>query len=289
MDKELFENIKKRIENKYNRKFNFTYDNYKDYICNIENKVNYNIDIYNKNEKYFILSEIAIIIWGLIGVTFSDVFKDNERISIIIHSLSTQISNNILGILLLINNSLDFQCGIILRNYIELNLTLMVTIINKEKRIKYFEAIKFDKETKVWHDEFKMEDMLEELKKFEDVIAKDDVWISKTLKKYRKKNYKYFSKYTHNAFFMCFVNSYTYPKHNNQQLKYNLWGEYSTRAKMILSEINEMNFINTLTFLKCMEENADIWTILSDTSKEFWKDAGFLWLFYQELYFYYLS
>ena len=241
MTEQVFKNIIFKIKKEKNIIVLMDYNKYCKYIQIIKEKVKYNNDIYSENKDLFDLSEIAVLIWGLFALSIADFLnKDDEHIGIIFHSLTTQISNNMLSILILCNNSLDHQTGIIMRSTCELCFSLLVLLINKEKRQKYFDTARLNNEIDIWNKEFKLKDLNDESSKFENSISKN-TYISKRLSKFRNDIYRKYSEYTHNSFFNCLANSYTYNKNSKELMNYNLWGEKSSRVERFLISLCQLN------------------------------------------------
>lgn len=282
MQKILFNKIIENISYGQKEKIDFDYGKYLGYIEEIKHKINYNEKIYIENETNFDLAEISILFWGLLAL-YTGKIKNDEKIGIILQSLSTQISNNILTLVILCNESLDFQCGLIMCSTIELCFTLLVLLLNNDKREKFFDAIKNNNESYTWYKEFRLKDIIKELEKHEKVIFNDDLSIEKEINSNRKAIYEYYSKYTHNTFFMCYSNSYTMPKNvesSDEMLQYNLWGIYSSRVRKFLDEVNQLSFITILEFINFFA----VEDYINDEMSELWCDISIFYLMYKELY-----
>lgn len=286
MTEKIYNDIILKIRREKNLNVLMEYNKYCEYIQIIKDKVKYNNSIYNSNKELFELSEIAILIWGLYALSTVDFLKndDKEHIGMIFHSLTTQISNNMLSILILCNNSLDHQAGVIMRSTCELCFSLIVLMINKDKRKKYFDTARFNNEIEVWNKEFKLKDLNNELIKFENIIFNNNSYLSKRLSKFRNDIYKKYSEYTHNSFFNCCANSYTYNKNYKEPMYYNLWGENSSRVERFLTSLCQLNLFTCLELIQYISKNIEIKRIVGTrkASQDFWDDAGFLFLIFEE-------
>ncbi len=239
-----FEKIVTKINEKENFKLDFTYEEYISYIKIIRDKIKYNKNVYKENKKLFNLSELAVLTWGLLAFSTMS-FKNNNKddnLLIVFHALSTQISNNNLAILNLCNSALEYQTGILMRSNIESCYLLLVLMLNKEKRKKYFDTAKLDNDRITWQKEFKTSLLNKEIEKYEQSVFKDDDLL-KEMSLNRKSIYEHYSKYTHPSFLVCFLNSYTYSDNPNEILKFNVWGEESTRISKELISLCKLNLI----------------------------------------------
>lgn len=286
MTEQVFNDILLKIRKEKNLNSLLDYDKYCQYVHIIKDKVKYNNDIYKANKDLFDLSEMAVLIWGLFAISTADFLNndDEEHLGMIFHSLTTQISNNMLSILILCNNSLDHQTGIMVRSTSELCFCLLVLLLNKDKRKKYFDTARLNNELEVWNQELKFKDLNNELKKFENILSNQDSFLSKRLSKFRIDIYKEYSEYTHNSFFNCWANSYTYNKNPKVPMHYNLWGEESSRVERFLISLCQLNLFTCLELLQCIVKNIDIKKVVGSRTEnqELWNDAGFLYLLFEE-------
>lgn len=290
MNEETYNKLLKQIKKKENLEINMSYEEYASYIKMLKEKIKYNDEVYNQsreNQILFSLTEIATLVWGLFSFATINYLKnkDDSYIGIIFHSMTTQISNNLLAILILCNNSLDMQSGIMVRSTYELCYTLLVVLLNKEKRKKYIYAGQTGKEMKIWNEEFKFNQLNEELKQYETKITKNNKYIKKVLSSHRKSIYRHYSEYTHCSFLSCWINSYEYNENSNAY--YNIWGDKSSRVKKYLVTICELNLLTFFNLFKIMEENIEIQKCIGETeiSKELGKHAGYMFFIFKEYYF----
>ena len=93
--------------------------------------------------------------------------------STVYFSLLTNISNDIFSIIKLVDNGLEFQANIIMRNLIELLYTLLVVLINKEKRKEYYDSGRLQNSYEVWNKNFKMSKLNEELFTYETKVFEE--------------------------------------------------------------------------------------------------------------------
>lgn len=277
MTEEKFNKIIKEINITENTNLDFSFKDFNSCVKMIKDKINYNKNIYKKNKELYDLSELCIIIWGLLSFSTIDKTSDDseDKLPMIFHALTAQISNNLLSIVILCNKSLDHQVGILMRSTCELCFTLLVIILNKEKQIKYFNTARLNNEQQIWKEEFRLSILNQELEKNEKEIIKDDYPLLKEIKKYRSEIYKHYSTYTHNSFLRCLLNSYTYSKNSKETLRFNVWGEESTRDDKFLISLCKLCFFTYSELFYYLVKKTKIQEFIfkSEESKEMWQSA----------------
>lgn len=285
MNKKKFKEIINRINISEKTNLDFSYEEFNGCIKIIKDKINYNKNIYQKNKELYDLSEMCIAICGLLSFsTIGYMNNDTEdKLLMIFNALTAQISNNLLAVVILCNSSLDHQVGILMRSTCELCFTLLVIILNKEKRIKYFDTARLNNERKVWSEEFRLSSLNQELQKNEKEIIKDDEKLINEVKKYREEIYKHYSTYTHNSFLRCLLNSYTYNKDPNKTLKFNVWGEESTRDDMFLVSLCKLCLFtySELFYYTVKKTKIQKFIFKDDNTKEMWQTAVKLYLVFK--------
>lgn len=289
MKEEVYKELLEQVKTKEGLEIDMSYDEYTSYIEILKEKINYTDNVYNhseENQVLFTLTEIATLVWGLFGLATVDFFeqKDDSYIGVIFHSMTTQISNNLLSILILCNNSLDMQSGIMIRSTCELCYTLLVVLVNDDKRKKYVEAGQTGNELKIWNEEFKFNQLNEELKNFEASLTKNNKYVKKQLTFHRKNIYRHYSEYTHSSFLSCWINSYEYNDSNPSY--YNIWGEKSSRVKKYLTSINELNLFTFLDLFNFIVKNIEIKKYVGkdDLKQKLWNHAGYMFFIFREYY-----
>lgn len=197
------------------------------------------------------ISELYALCSGFIACAFyfSEEHIINEEYkhdSIIYFSLLTNISNGILSVVELVENGFEYQANILIRNVYELVYTFLIVLINKEKRIKYFDSAKLENEYTTWNQNFRMSKLNDELLKYEKTIFDKD--FAEELKIKRIKSYQEYSSYSHNDYIRCYLGCYSPDRiHYSDEepiLRYNLWGTYNYDAKKILSSLNYLMWMS---------------------------------------------
>lgn len=216
--------------------------------------------------------------------------------STVYFSLLTNISNDIFSIIKLVDNGLEFQANIIMRNLIELLYTLLVVLINKEKRKEYYNSGRLQNSYEVWNKNFKMSKLNEELftyetKVFEEGLAGEnseilDEEFRKNLKNMRRNIYKHYSSYIHNDYISCVLSCYSPKIHKSSkepELNYNLWGAYNYMGQSILDSLNRNMMMTMLYFKKIISKDECFrnYKYISEKNHFLWND-GIIILFMLE-------
>ena len=178
-------------------------------------------------------TELYALSSGLLALALQssqdDIKEEFKQYSTVYYTLLTNISNNCLAIVQLLENGFEFQSQVIVRNLIELVYTLLVVIINKTKCKQYFDSAKLENEYEVWNKSFRMSKLNEELYMFE---KQDDSEYAEMMKNARKRIYSEYSSYAHNDFICCFVGCHS-SQEKSDIINYNLWGNYNYKSNNI--------------------------------------------------------
>lgn len=210
-----------------------------------------------KEVKYKEAKEIArlyALATGLIAMSIHvsyDFIEDKyKNDSIIYSSLLTNISNDIIAIIKLIDNGFEFQANNLFRNLIELLYIFLVMLINKQKRNEYFDSARLENSYSVWQKNTRMSKLNDELSKYEKTILNEE--LQKKMKEQRTRMYRYYSSCAHNDFssvcLWCHSLNKEVSSENSSYFKYNLWGIYNYRAKEILEALNRLMWIYSTYF-----------------------------------------
>lgn len=249
---------KKDYSKIYNKAFNYpnakisTYEELKEFLFEIR-KEKPKLKRHYKKEKE--ISELYALCSGFIACSFyfsmEDIANEEYRHDIVVYfSLLTNISNDILSVIDLVENGFEFQANILIRNLFELVYTFLVVLINKEKRIKYFDSARLENEYAIWNQNFRMSKLNDELLKYEKTIF--DKEFAEELKVKRTKTYQEYSSYSHNDCIRCYLGCHSPNRiHYSDEepiLRYNLWGVYNYDAKKILSSLNYLMWMSFMYF-----------------------------------------
>lgn len=251
--------MRKKDYNKiYNKAFNYpnakisTYEELKKFLFEMRKEKPKLKRHYTKEKE---ISELYALCSGFIACSFyfsmEDITNEEYRHDTVVYfSLLTNISNDILSVIDLVENGFEFQANILIRNLFELVYTFLVVLINKEKRIKYFDSARLENEYVIWNQNFRMSKLNDELLKYEKTIF--DKEFAEELKIKRTKSYQEYSSYSHNDYIRCCLGCYSPDRiHYSDEepiLRYNLWGVYNYDAKKILSSLNYLMWMSFMYF-----------------------------------------
>lgn len=196
--------------------------------------------------------------------------EDLKHYITVYQTLFTNISNDCLSIINMIDNGFEFQARILSRNLFELIYTLLVVIINKDKCRKYFEA-GAENGYEIWNKYFRVSKLNEELYDYE---KQEDIELAKMMVNIRKKTYSEYSSYAHNDFIYCFIGCHSTDR-KTEFTNYNLWGNYNFNAISILKSVNELLWMMFL-YLENMISKKGIFEkslFISEDNHKYWNDA----------------
>ncbi len=227
-----------------------SYKEIKKMLCDIRKNKAKTTKKYSKERE---VAELYALATGIIACAMhfsADSMKEKyKKDNTVYFSLLTNMSNDILGIINLIDNGFEFQAKILIRNLMELMYTLLVTMINEEKRIEYFESADLGNSYAVWQKNFKMSKLNEELAKYEETVF--DKELQQEMKEQRRNMYQYYSSYVHNDFLSMVMGCHSIDKKDNpddSEFYYNLWGMYNNESKEILETVNKLIWIHLMYF-----------------------------------------
>lgn len=264
-----------------------SYENLKDFLFSMKKERPILKKHYSKEKE---ISELYALCTGLIAcaIYFSneDIDEKYKKDSLVYFSLLTNISNDILSVVNLIDNGFEFQANIIMRNLFELVYSFLVVLINKEIRIKYFDSAKFENEYTIWNKYFRMSKLNDELSKYEKEIFDKD--FANELKDKRIEAYKRYSSYSHNDCLTCYIGCHSpdrlHYSEEDPHLFYNLWGAYNYDANKILNSLNYLMWMSFMYFRDIIS-NPDYFKKDNYISKEnyiYWNNGFMILLMLEE-------
>ena len=212
---------------------------------------------------------------GLLALTFEN--RDDEtnesikQYRTVYQTLLTNISNDCLAIINMLDNGFEFQARILARNLFELIYTLLITVIDKDKCTQYFESASLENGYEIWNKYFRISKLNEQLYNYE---KKEDTELAKMMKDIRKKTYSEYSSYAHNDFLYCFIGCHSTDR-KTKFTNYNLWGNYNYNAKSILKSINELLWMMFL-YLENLISKKEIFeksSLIYEDNFKYWNDA----------------
>lgn len=273
MNRKKYDNLYKEIFKKVNEeKPVSSYDELLEFLREMKSaKPKVNNEIKKEKRK----TECYALSCGLLALSLENskenIVEDLKNHSTVYQTLFTNISNDCLAIIDMLNNGFEFQARILARNLFELIYTLLIVIINKDKCKKYFEAARLENGYEVWSKYFRMSKLNDELYAFE---KEEDIEFAEMMKNARKRAYSEYSSYAHNDFIYCFVGCHSTNK-ETEFTHYNLWGNYNYNAISILESINDLLWMMFLYFENIMAkkglfEKSDF---INKENYKYWNDA----------------
>ncbi|MFW5889609.1 MAG: hypothetical protein ACOCUD_04435 [Bacillota bacterium] len=204
--------------------------------------------------------------------------KEDDNNYAIFRGIFNTIANDILAVIKLALEGLEYQAYTVLRNLYEISLTLLVIMIDDKKKEEYFKSAKNENEYSVWRNSFSHKKLKETIESYEDSI--DQNGNLRFLNKWRDKIYKEYSGFVHNDFFNILMYSVTHPKTNedNEILNLTLWGKELSRTNKILTSMADLLFYTDNIFLKIIkDENIDFdkesFISKEKQSRNFWNEG----------------
>lgn len=179
-------------------------------------------------EKELVYAKLAAFRYSLIAMHSP---KDHDDIYPLIFSLLIQTSNTIIAVIKLADEGLDYQALSLIRNLMELYMTLLTVIESPQKRAELRNAVDAETARKVWHKYFNKKHFI---KMLEEYTAPYPMLIE-SCKMWADETYKELSSFAHNDSLNMFCFSYAVGKNETNPL--NIWGEYVTRRGYIYQNL----------------------------------------------------
>ncbi|WP_279167017.1 hypothetical protein [Thomasclavelia cocleata] len=228
------------------------------------------------------LAYMYAIIWDAFSVLSMSCNKD-ETNNLVFSSLATTISNDILAIIKLSMDGLDYQAMNILRNLYEIGLLILNICMDEEKRKKFIRSASEGDSYEVWRKYFNMGSMLTTISDYTNNENLKNYWMN-DLKKY----YSRLSSFAHNSFLNIYVFSFSSPKSDQEKHILNSCAHYVTRYEQILIEMLEIIWIFTRIFKSLSEEpnlNSFFINLLGDNTNDCFINAN-NYCFFADYYFF---
>lgn len=194
------------------------------------------------------LNYLYAIIWSDLSMCTLSRNKDNID-NLVFSSLATTISNNLIAIIALSLNGLDYQAMNILRNLYEIGLLTLNICINGEKRKHFFQSAKKQNSYEVWRKYFRTSSMLDTIQSYSSSESLQSYW-KKDLKEY----YSRLSAFVHNSLANIYIFSFSEPKDATEDHYLNVCAHFASRYEQILKEAVDLIWVITKVFRFLMED-----------------------------------
>lgn len=182
-----------------------------------------------KSEQVYI--KLMALRYGLFSIIIP---RDQGPDYFLLSSLFTQISNTIVAITELVNSGFDYQAFSLMRNLMELFMTLLTVIESPKKRTEFRQATDAEKSRKVWHQFFNKKHFIEML----DSYNKHNSEFRKAYTQWVDSTYAELSSFAHNDY--MYLICYNFAIGENELNPTNLWGEYVSRRDIAYQRLLEI-------------------------------------------------
>jgi len=168
--------------------------------------------------------------------------------------LTQAISNSIMAIRQLIESGYDYQAMVLMRNVYELYSTLIVTVVDSEKRKEYRTAEDRDAARSAWYRHFRSEKFKKTLKKY----LKKFPDLSEEILELAELQYDILCAFAHNDYISILQHTFS-AQVDNGLLSPNIWGRFTGKKAYLYKELFlTAGIFNMLFFEILMDESVDI-------------------------------
>ena len=239
MNRDTYNKAYKNIRKVLGNKFCMKYEEIENDLEQIMKKEYINEEEYKGVKE---LAQIYSLRWGTLFYAFDLYEKDEKDIlkcKLVYRSLLSSIVSDIIAIINLSENGLEFPVNIIMRNMYELCFFFLALIVDKDMCLKYFETKNNNNEYKVWSKNLRIKNINRILYEYE---KNSKIEISSKVRRLRKLSYHEYSRYVHNSFDKCFENSYS-QENESKNFYWDLWGRNNINIKRDLKNLNILMWI----------------------------------------------
>lgn len=286
MEKKKYDKLYRKAFNKVSKEQYFPYSKFSDYIRQFDAILEEKLYKKEIDKELLELCKLYALKWG---VMFFSCHSNDKEGSVLFSGIFNTIANDILAIINLLLDGLEYQAYIVLRNLYEVSLTLLVIMLDNNKRDLYFASAKNENEYEVWKRYFTHKRIDEALKAYEETLAFGEEL--SLLREWRISSYEKYSGYVHNNFFNMLSHSMTSPLTNdeNEILDCAVWGGVISRANRILMDMADLLYYTDLLFMNILVDQGINFCkedLVNEERecKEFWNIASELAFILNEYY-----
>lgn len=222
------------------------------------------------NEDILNIAELYNLYYGIMSLSIATNLEDeNFKVKALYSSLFGTIANSITAVIYLAKSGLDYQANVIIRQLFEICMLLLNVMIdaNKEKILTDTEMT--EENMKIWRKYFSPKELNNTIENYEKANLTD----------WRKRQYSFYSNYSHNDFLSFFFFSFSCPRNKEDKLFNNVWGGYISRVNNILENMLGFLWYTSKAFMKLLtDKNIHISKESLATEKEIWDFAGYLFV-----------
>ena len=250
---------------KINKKFVVPYKSIMQYY-NEMNDIKENPEIWQEaNEDILNIAELYNMLYGIISFSIAPKVEDkNFKIKALYSSIFVTIANSITSVIYLAEKGLDYQANVINRQLFEICMLLLNVMIDENKEKILTETEMNESNMKIWRKYFSPKELNNTIENYEKVNLTD----------WRKRQYSFYSNYSHNDFFSFLFFSFSCPRNEKDKLFNNVWGGYISRINTILENMIGFLWYTSKLFMKLLvDKTIHISKETLLTEKELWEVA----------------
>lgn len=250
---------------KINKKFVVPYKSIMQYY-NEMNDIKENPEIWQEaNEDILNIAELYNMLYGIISFSIAPKVEDkNFKIKALYSSIFVTIANSITSVIYLAEKGLDYQANVINRQLFEICMLLLNVMIDENKEKILTETEMTESNMKIWRKYFSPKELNNTIENYEKVNLTD----------WRKRQYSFYSNYSHNDFFSFLFFSFSSPRNEKDKLFNNVWGGYISRINTILENMIGFLWYTSKLFMKLLvDKTIHISKETLLTEKQLWEVA----------------
>lgn len=240
-----------------------------------------NLDLDNLN-----ISFLFSLRWGISAIVTNYNNSEFTHVKMAFHGLFLSISNTILAVIKLAIDGLDYQASVLIRNLYELCFTMLSVIIDPVKRKALVDGSISGNERDTWSKHFRFRKLNETIRNYEKKISLE---LDSLLYTRRQEFYGAFSSYAHNDFLSFFLYGHALPKRDDDIVRMNLWGNYSSRLDSITGNMNSLLWYTEMVFSRLLvDKEIDLkkeFFCTEKSDKDLWNLASFIGILAKHYYF----
>lgn len=273
--KEKYEYLNSKIS--LDKEFVVPYETIMDYY-NQMNDIMDNPEIWQEaNEDVLNIAELYNLYYGIMSFSIEPKEEDkNFKIKALYSSIFVTIANSITAVIYLAENGLDYQANVINRQLFEICMLLLNVMIDENKEKILTDTEMTEGNMKIWRKYFSPKELNDTIENYEKADLTD----------WRKRQYSFYSNYSHNDFLSFLFLSFSSPKNEKDKLFNNVWGGYISRVNTILENMISFLWYTSKAFMKLLvDKDIHISKETLRTEEELWKFSIYTGILLDRYYF----
>lgn len=273
--KERYEYLNSKIN--LDKEFIVPYETIMDYY-NQMNDIMDNPEIWQEaNEDVLNIAELYNLYYGIMSFSIEPKEEDkNFKIKALYSSIFVTIANSITAVIYLAENGLDYQANVINRQLFEICMLLLNVMIDENKEKILTDTEMTEGNMKIWRKYFSPKELNDTIENYEKADLTD----------WRKRQYSFYSNYSHNDFLSFLFFSFSFPKNEKDKLFNNVWGGYISRVNTILENMISFLWYTSKAFMKLLvDKDIHISKETLRTEEELWKFSIYTGILLDRYYF----